>query len=111
MTLACRQSQANHGPLPPLLALLTLITGFVDAVTYLKYGHVFVANMTGNVVFLGFALAGFLLGALAGGWMNRRWGSHRGNLLAASSAAINVRSKPQAGVLDGARLNDYVRYE
>jgi uncharacterized membrane protein YoaK (UPF0700 family) len=30
----------------------------VDAFSYLSLGHVFVANMTGNVVFLGFALAG-----------------------------------------------------
>ncbi len=36
----------------------TLVTGLVDAASYLKLGHVFVANMTGNVVFLGFALAG-----------------------------------------------------
>ena len=63
---------------------LTVVTGLVDAASYLKLGHVFVANMTGNVVFLGFALAGasglsagsslvalgaFLLGALAeAGW-------------------------------------------
>ena len=30
----------------------------VDAFSYLLLGHVFVANMTGNVVFLAFALAG-----------------------------------------------------
>lgn len=46
------------GPLPPLLILLTVVTGVVDAVAYLSLGHVFVANMTGNVVFLGFAAAG-----------------------------------------------------
>src|SRR5690349_19888024 len=64
------------------LLTLTAVTGLVDAVSYLKLGRVFVANMTGNVVFLGFsvdprsglsaaasviAIAGFLLGALAGG--------------------------------------------
>jgi uncharacterized membrane protein YoaK (UPF0700 family) len=48
----------RHGPLPPLLLLLTVVTGLVVAVSYLKLGHVFVANMTGNVVFLGFALGG-----------------------------------------------------
>jgi hypothetical protein len=48
----------RHGPLPPLLLTLTVVTGLVDAVSYLGLGHVFVANMTGNVVFLGFALAG-----------------------------------------------------
>ena len=37
---------------------MTLVTGLVDAFSYLVLGHVFVANMTGNVVLLGFALAG-----------------------------------------------------
>ena len=48
----------KHGPLPPLLVAMTLVTGLVDAFSYLVLGHVFVANMTGNVVFLAFALAG-----------------------------------------------------
>ena len=39
-------------PLPPTLLLLTLTTGLVDAVSFLGLGHVFTANMTGNVVFL-----------------------------------------------------------
>lgn len=38
-------------------ALMTLVTGLVDAVSYLRLGHVFTANMTGNVVLLGFAVA------------------------------------------------------
>src|SRR5262245_54336185 len=42
-----------HVPLPPLLLGLTSVTGLVDAFSYLLLGHVFVANMTGNVV-LGF---------------------------------------------------------
>jgi uncharacterized membrane protein YoaK (UPF0700 family) len=36
------------------LLLLTFATGLVDAVSVLELGHVFVANMTGNVIFLGF---------------------------------------------------------
>ena len=36
------------------LLLLTFATGIVDAVSLLALGHVFVANMTGNVIFLGF---------------------------------------------------------
>ena len=48
-----------YGPLPVLLICLTVVTGLVDAFSYLSLGHVFVANMTGNVVFLGFALAGW----------------------------------------------------
>jgi uncharacterized membrane protein YoaK (UPF0700 family) len=35
---------------------LTVVTGLVDAVSYLRLGRVFVANMTGNVVFLGFSV-------------------------------------------------------
>jgi uncharacterized membrane protein YoaK (UPF0700 family) len=86
-----------HGPLPPMLLLLTVVTGLVDAFSYLMLGHVFVANMTGNVVFLGLALAGaqgfsiaaslvalgaFAAGAVTGGRLSGRWGWHRGRLLA-----------------------------
>lgn len=37
------------------LLTLTVVSGLVDAVSYLVLSRVFVANMTGNVVFLGFA--------------------------------------------------------
>jgi uncharacterized membrane protein YoaK (UPF0700 family) len=50
--------QPAEGLLPPLFLLLTFVTGVVDATSYLSLGHVFVANMTGNVVFLGFGIAG-----------------------------------------------------
>jgi uncharacterized membrane protein YoaK (UPF0700 family) len=40
--------------LVPVLLVLTATTGIIDAVSYLGMGHVLVANMTGNVVFLGF---------------------------------------------------------
>jgi uncharacterized membrane protein YoaK (UPF0700 family) len=68
--------------LPPVLLALTLTTGLIDAASYLGLGHVFTANMTGNVVLLGFGLANagglpvvaplvslgaFLLGASLGG--------------------------------------------
>lgn len=74
-------------PRVPLLLLLSATTGLVDAASVLGLGRVFTANMTGNVVFLGFAAAGlpgfawlsfiaaiasFLLGALAGGWTAKR---------------------------------------
>src|ERR1700752_4310474 len=39
------------------LLLLTFATGLADAISILILGHVFVANMTGNVIFLGFWLA------------------------------------------------------
>jgi uncharacterized membrane protein YoaK (UPF0700 family) len=41
-----------------LLLWLTVVTGMVDAVSILGLGRVFVANMTGNVVFAAFALVG-----------------------------------------------------
>ncbi|MFF0089013.1 YoaK family protein [Streptomyces canus] len=37
---------------------LTVVSGLIDAVSYLGLEHVFTANMTGNVVVLGFAAAG-----------------------------------------------------
>jgi uncharacterized membrane protein YoaK (UPF0700 family) len=60
---AARQTLApprtsKDGILPPLLVAKTAVTGLVDAFSYLVLGHVFVANMTGNVVFLAFSLAG-----------------------------------------------------
>jgi uncharacterized membrane protein YoaK (UPF0700 family) len=73
--------------LPALLFALTAVTGFVDAVSYLALGHVFTANMTGNVVFLGFAMAAgpglsigrsgvalgaFIIGATIGGRLAAR---------------------------------------
>lgn len=99
-----REARA-HGPLPVLLVGMTVVTGLVDAFSYLVLGHVFVANMTGNVVFLGFGLAGvgdiavgaslmavvaFALGAALGG----RWAAgrapHRGRLLATAGAVQAV---------------------
>ena len=87
---------SKYGPLSAVLVTLTVVTGLVDAVSYLALGHVFVANMTGNVVFLGFAVAGapglsapaalaalaaFLVGAVAGGRIAIRSGEHRGRQL------------------------------
>jgi uncharacterized membrane protein YoaK (UPF0700 family) len=40
------------------LVALTVASGLIDAVCYLGLGRVFTANMTGNVVVLGFAAAG-----------------------------------------------------
>lgn len=45
-------------PLPWLLLLLSVTTGLVDAISVLGLGKVFTANMTGNIVFLGFAASG-----------------------------------------------------
>ncbi len=71
-------------PLTRTLLVLTLTTGVIDAACYLGLGRVFAANMTGNVVLLGFGIAGstglpvvaplvslfaFLAGAVVGGRM------------------------------------------
>jgi len=68
--------------LPQVMLALTAVTGVVDAVSFLGLGHIFTANMTGNVVFMAFAAAGapglslarsglallaFLVGAAVGG--------------------------------------------
>jgi uncharacterized membrane protein YoaK (UPF0700 family) len=102
----------RHGPLPPLLVSMTLVTGLVDAFSYLVLGHVFVANMTGNVVFLGFALAGapgfsiaaslvatvaFAAGALLGGRLGARYRDHRARLH--STAALAQAGFVAAGVV------------
>src|ERR1700756_761857 len=41
---------------PTILMTMTGVTGIVDAVSFLALGRVFTANMTGNVMLLGFAL-------------------------------------------------------
>jgi len=71
---------------------LTVVTGLVDAVSFLSLGRVFTANMTGNVVVLGFATAGvpgvsvarsltallaFIGGAAVGGRILAGTGSNR----------------------------------
>lgn len=73
------------------LLLLTFATGLVDAISVLVLGHVFVANMTGNVIFLGFwfvpgtgidltaavvAFVGFLVGTVIGGRLIRLLAGH-----------------------------------
>ena len=112
------ETRLNHS-LPLLLHVATAITGLIDAISYLALGHVFTANMTGNVVFLAFAVAGapglsitrsltalvaFLVGALIGGraatrlsgvltpsWITTALCLESALLLVATLAAINFR--------------------
>ena len=112
----------NDHLLAALLAL-TFVTGIVDAVSFIGLGHVFTANMTGNVVLLGFAVAGagglsiarsslslvaFLAGAVLGGRLAlvmtyaplRRWVVTAGvieaaMLLVAAGASIGLESGPE----------------
>src|SRR5205085_525609 len=84
-----RAARGIQHPLARALLVLTFTTGVVDAVSYLGLGHVFTANMTGNIVFLGFGIAGrgglpvvaplvslgsFLVGAGGGGVLADRMG-------------------------------------
>jgi uncharacterized membrane protein YoaK (UPF0700 family) len=79
--------------LPALLLALTVLAGVLDAISILRLGGVFVATMTGNLVFLGLAaagakgfaagtsalaLGGFVVGVLIGAQTCRRTPSHRG---------------------------------
>jgi uncharacterized membrane protein YoaK (UPF0700 family) len=109
-----------------LLVGLTVLTGVVDAVSILTLGRVFVANMTGNVVFIGFAfagapgfslaaslaaLAGFVVGAQAGGRLIGRFDTDRTRLLAVScgvelvfvAAALTVTAAASSALSAGGR--------
>jgi uncharacterized membrane protein YoaK (UPF0700 family) len=84
-----RAAGSIRHPLARALLVMTFTTGLVDAVSYLGLGRVFTANMTGNIVLLGFGIAGsaglpvvapivslaaFLAGSGAGGMLARRTG-------------------------------------
>jgi uncharacterized membrane protein YoaK (UPF0700 family) len=103
-TVAPRRG-SKDGLLPPLLVALTVVTGLVDAFSYLVLGHVFVANQTGNVVFFAFALAGahgfsatasvaaigcFAVGALIAGRLGRLLASRRELLLGVTAGIQTV---------------------
>ncbi|MDH6551630.1 uncharacterized membrane protein YoaK (UPF0700 family) [Streptomyces sp. SAI-117] len=89
-TRPARDPEARGLRLVAVLLVLTVVSGLIDAVSYLGLEHVFTANMTGNVVVLGFAAAGapgfsvahtltslgsFVVGAVAGGRVAVRLGS------------------------------------
>ncbi len=116
-----------HGPLAPLLVVLTVVTGLIDAFSYLMLGHVFVANMTGNVIFLAFALAGakgfsigatalslgaFAVGATTSGRLAKSVGDHRGRHLAvaASCEAAFVVTAMAVDWSAGTPVSEAVRY-
>jgi uncharacterized membrane protein YoaK (UPF0700 family) len=103
---------------PAILLILTAVTGVVDAVCFLGMGQVFTANMTGNLLFLGFALSrvpglsvtrsasaliAFLCGALIGGrlihgrtgeggWVARGFLLEAAVLFAASMLSIGLKA-------------------
>jgi uncharacterized membrane protein YoaK (UPF0700 family) len=88
-SLASEAAASVRHPLTLALLALTFTTGLIDAASYLGLGHVFTANMTGNVVLFGFGIAGtgglpvvspfvsmiaFVVGAGAGGVLASRVG-------------------------------------
>jgi uncharacterized membrane protein YoaK (UPF0700 family) len=98
------------------LLLLTFMTGLVDAASVLGLGRVFTANMTGNVVFLGFALggahdvsiaasivalAGFLAGAAAGGRLIRSGERHALGAALALELVLLAAAAATAALTDG----------
>ncbi len=100
-TIAQAAAGSVRHPLALTLLTLTFTTGLVDAASYLGLGRVFTANMTGNVVLLGFGIAGganlpvvaplismaaFLIGASAGGVLAR----HRGETAAYVPVAVGI---------------------
>ena len=121
-----RGSASLRHPLTRALLVLTFTTGLIDAVSYLGLGHVFTANMTGNIVFLGFGIAGsgglpvvaplvslgaFLAGAGSGGVLASRLAQRHAvhmarallievllvALAAILAAAVNVRANAVSG--------------
>jgi uncharacterized membrane protein YoaK (UPF0700 family) len=103
-----------------VLLVMTAVTGIVDAVSYLGLGHIFTANMTGNIVMMGFRLGGasgislsrsvialfcFMLGAAAGGRMSRSLDPRqlriRGLLVEAALLFIAAAISSNANMLDG----------
>ncbi|PLS31526.1 hypothetical protein Uis1B_0661 [Bifidobacterium margollesii] len=90
----------RYGLLSPALVILTFVSGLVDALSYLSLGHVFVANVTGNIVFLGFSIAhaegfvwwtstltlvAFVAGAVIGGRIIHRFEGNRAKHLLIST--------------------------
>lgn len=103
------------------LLLLTFATGLVDAISVLILGHVFVANMTGNVIFLGFwfvpgagvdltaavvAFAGFLVGTVLGGRLARILG-HRTRRWLTAALGMEVTVLVVLSILAGTGVLDY----
>jgi uncharacterized membrane protein YoaK (UPF0700 family) len=100
-SLSQRAAANLRHPLTRALLALTFTTGLVDAVSFLGLGHVFTANMTGNVVLLGFGIAGagglpvvaplislaaFVVGGFAGGALAVRVGDRHAAWVGATLA-------------------------
>jgi uncharacterized membrane protein YoaK (UPF0700 family) len=103
------------------LLLLTFATGLVDAIGVLVLGHIFVANMTGNIIFLGFwfvpgtgidltaaivAFVGFITGTVIGGRLARHLGSRSRRWLT-TSLSIEIVTLIALSILGGTGAVSY----
>jgi uncharacterized membrane protein YoaK (UPF0700 family) len=115
-----KTSSSPEPVLTPVLLALTGVTGLIDAVSFLALQRVFAARMTGNVLFLAFALAGaegmsvarsgtalvsFLIGGVIGGrivvgtdgtryrWASAAFGAEAFLLAMAALVAIGQRGE------------------
>ena len=75
-------------PMQPLIVLLCIVSGSLDAITFFTLGDVFASVMTGNIVIVGVAagtmdgqlalacgvaIAGYIFGLVIGAWLIERW--------------------------------------
>ncbi|MGE2715892.1 YoaK family protein [Mycolicibacterium litorale] len=115
------RSPVSHRLTVTALLLLTFATGLVDAVSVLVLGHVFVANMTGNVIFLGFwfvphsgvdltaalvAFVSFVAGTVVGGRLARHLDPQPRRWLT-TALSVEVVALLTLAVLAGTGILDY----
>jgi len=103
------------------LLLLTFGTGMIDAISVLVLGHVFVANMTGNVIFLGFwfvphsgvdmtaavvSFVSFVIGTVIGGRFARHL-DHEVRVWITAALGTEVVLLTTLSILAGTSVLDY----
>ena len=114
-------SPVSHRLTVLALLLLTRATGMVDAISVLVLGHVFEANMTGNVIFLGFwavphsgvdmtaavvAFGAFLVGAMLGGRFARQL-DYRVRRWITAALTMEIVTLVTLAILAGTGVLDY----
>lgn len=81
-------SESRALPIHTMVTLLCIVSGSLDAISFLALGEAFASVMTGNIVFLGvaagtqnselalfcgIAIVGYVIGVAMGSWMVSRW--------------------------------------
>lgn len=81
-------SESRPLPLHTMVTLLCIVSGSLDAISFLALGEAFASVMTGNIVFMGvaagtqnselalfcgIAIVGYVVGVAVGSWMVSRW--------------------------------------